>query len=70
MGIKFGDIDASQILENEFRVEVLEGVIDWLLQHGGVQNKLTEEDLQEIKERAVKKLQKKYPNSGIGLKEK
>ena len=31
MGVKFGEIDASQILDNEFRIMVLERVVDRLL---------------------------------------
>ena len=31
MGIKFGEIDASQILGNEFRIGVLEATLEWIL---------------------------------------
>ena len=31
MGIKFGEIDAGQILNNEFRIGVLEGILEWIL---------------------------------------
>lgn len=31
MGAKFGEIDISQILDNEFRIGVLENVIDLLI---------------------------------------
>lgn len=31
LAIKFGDIDSGQILDNEFRIMVLERVVDQLL---------------------------------------
>jgi hypothetical protein len=31
LGVKFGEIDAGQILDNEFRIMVLERVLDVLL---------------------------------------
>jgi len=31
MGIKFGEIDATQILDNEFKIMVLERIVDKLL---------------------------------------
>lgn len=31
MGIKFGEIDASQVLENEYRIQILERIIEKIL---------------------------------------
>ena len=68
MGIKFGEIDASQILENEFRINVLERIIDVLIQRNPA-NMMTPADLDRIRSEVVTLLQKKYPHSGIALKE-
>ena len=67
MGIKFGEIDASQILDNEFRVLVLEKVVDKLLAANPAA--AAGLDINKIRKEVVGVLQKKYPNSGIGLKE-
>ena len=67
MGIKFGEIDSSQILDNEFRIMVLESVVDQILQTN--QAAVANLNMQEIRNKVVADLQKKYPNSGIGLKE-
>ncbi len=69
MGIKFGEIDANQILENEFRINVLERRLDWIINHNGLRVSPSEQDVLQIKREVVKLLQKKYPNSGIELKE-
>jgi len=68
MGIKFGEIDSSQILENEYRIGVLEGLIEFLLNNNTT--KPTPEDVMAIRAKVVEILQKKYPNSGITLKQK
>lgn len=67
MGIKFGEIDANQILENEFRIGVLEHILDKVLsENSSVQ--LSEEDIEEIRSKVAKQLSKKYPSSGIEYK--
>ena len=68
MGTKFGDVEVTQIIENEYRIEVLEGIISLLLQRNP-SGKIIHEELRSIKEAAIAKLQKKYPNSGIELTE-
>jgi len=66
MGIKFGEIDSSQILDNEFRILVLERVVDHLLKSNpDVASGL---DINRIRQDVVEVLKKKYPNSGIELK--
>lgn len=67
MSIKFGEIDASQILENEFKIMTLERIIDRLI---AADNAVASTiDIRQIREEVVRDLQKKYPNSGISLKE-
>ncbi|WP_043766593.1 hypothetical protein [Algiphilus aromaticivorans] len=66
MGVKFGEIDSSQILDNEFRILVLERVVDHLLTSNptgalGL-------DIQNIRKDVLEVMKKKYPNSGIELK--
>lgn len=70
MGIKFGEIDSSQILKNEFRIGVLEGLIDFILANNANLNKPTNEDIRRIKRETIEVLRNKYPNSGISLSEK
>jgi len=68
MGVKFGEIDASQILENEYRIGVLEGIVNWILTNNtAFVGQLSEGQLDVIRDDVVARLQKKYPNSGIQL---
>lgn len=72
MGIRIGDVDvASQIVENEYRIRVLERTLDLLLTRfpriGGPP--ISPSEVDEIRRAVVKELQQKYPNSGITLKE-
>lgn len=71
MSIKIGEVDvASQILENEFRILVLEQVVDALLRRIPIVGPaISKQEMQDIRRRAVEQLKKKYPNSGIELKE-
>lgn len=70
MAIKFGEIDVSQIVENEFRINVLERTLDLILRNNAGSLRLpSQEALLEMKKEVVKLLQEKYPNSGIELKE-
>jgi hypothetical protein len=66
MAIKFGEIDATQILENEYRIGVLEHVVNIIIQRAPGAAPTTEE-MAQIKNVVIKQLQAKYPNSGIGL---
>ncbi len=68
MGIKFGEIDATQILDNEYRINVLERIIDLLIRRNPA-NAIAIEDLSGIRREVIELLQKKYPNSGLSLKE-
>lgn len=68
MGIKFGEIDAGQILDNEFRVGVLENLLQAILNRNQNLNLPSKEDVDQIRRNVMEGLKKKYPNSGIGLK--
>ena len=70
MGIKFGEIDANQILENEFRINVLEQVLAWIMQNNSrlVLQVPSQEIILQIRRDVVKVLQQKYPLSDVQLK--
>lgn len=69
MGIKIGDIDiANQTLENEFRIGVLERLLENVLNSNSGIIKPTQIQLDQIRKQVVQQLQKKYPNSGIDFK--
>lgn len=67
MGIKFGEIDATQIIENEYRIGVLERIIELILQRSSI-TVIKPNEIQAIRDNVIIQLQKKYPNSGIALK--
>jgi hypothetical protein len=70
MPIKIGEIDLSQILENEFRIGVLERTLEWIFAHNQGNLSLPSEEVRlEMRKEVVSVLQKKYPNSGIELKD-
>lgn len=69
MGIKFGEIDANQILENEYRLGVLERLLEGILNSNPNMVKPTEADLMTIRKQVVEELKKKYPKSGIEFKQ-
>ncbi len=66
MGVKFGEIDAGQILDNEFRIMVLERVLDVLLAANPAA--VASLNMDVIRQDVVNELQKKYPISDISLK--
>ena len=66
MAIKFGEIDATQILENEYRIGILEHVVNIIVQRAPGAAP-TREEMANITAVVIKRLQEKYPNSGIGL---
>jgi len=70
MGIKFGDIDSGQILENEFRIGVLEKLVEFIVNNNATLNKPNPEQIEEIKQLVAANLKEKYPNSGISIKKK
>jgi hypothetical protein len=65
MGISIGGIDiANSIINTEFRILVLEKIVDRLLQVAppGV---LSAMDMEKIRDEALTSIQKKYPEAGI-----
>ena len=68
MGIKFGEIDSGQILDNEFRIGGLELVIDLLIRKNPGITGFTGEELENIREEIAIRLKAKYPKSGIEYK--
>ena len=69
MSIKFGEIDAAQILENEYRIGVLERLLEWLFAQNPSLRTPAEADMRRFRNETIAVLQKKYPNSGISYKE-
>ena len=65
MGVKFGEIDADQILDNGFRIMVLERVLDVLLAANPAA--VASLNMDVIRQDVVNELQKKYPISDISL---
>lgn len=66
MGVKFGEIDSSQILHNEFRINLLEGIVNLILSKNPSVT-ISHNDINKIRLETVQNLTKKYPNSGIKL---
>ncbi len=67
MGIKFGEIDSGQIIENEFRIGVLERLLESIINNNSSLTRPNSDEIASIKQASLKALQKKYPNSGINL---
>jgi hypothetical protein len=67
VGIKFGEIDSTQIVENEYRISILEHVINIMMQRNPAMAP-TNQEMQQIQQAVIRHLQQKYPNSGIGIK--
>jgi hypothetical protein len=66
MGIKIGDIDiASQIIDNEFRLGVLERLLEKLLNSNKNLVLPTQDEIESFRVQTAKHLKSKYPNSGI-----
>ncbi|MNT87273.1 hypothetical protein D3C72_2276700 [compost metagenome] len=70
MSAKFGDIDISQILDNEFRIGVLENVIDLLVRKNSAMQGFTQREIDDIRISVANSLKVKYPNSGIEYRKK
>jgi len=68
MGIKFGEVDANQILENEFRIGVLEAILEGVFNNNPNINGPNQDQINQIREQVADRLKKKYPNSGIEFK--
>ena len=68
MGIKFGEIDSTQILKNEFKIGYLEKIIKQIMNDNPGLNTPSQEDIEEIHKKVIEDLKEKYPNSGIEYK--
>lgn len=66
MGIKFGEIDILQVVDNEYRSKVLEKLIKLILEKNSL-HPPTSEEMQEIRNQVIRELQEKYPSSGVKL---
>jgi len=66
MGINIGGIDIAQsALDAEFKVIILEKIVEKMLNKMGGTAIISEVELNEIRENSFKELQKKYPNAGL-----
>ena len=66
MSIKIGGIDVAQsALDSEFRIIVLERILEVVLNKIGGTNVLTAQEIDKIREEAFQQLQKKYPEAGL-----
>ena len=64
MGLSVGGIDlAQQGIENEFRIGLLEGLVELLVRRTGAG--ISPADLNGIRQETFANLQGKYPHSGI-----
>jgi len=68
MGVRFGEIDSNQILQNEFRIGVMEKLLEWTLNNNSTVTRPFPEDIEEIKKSVIAQLRQKYPKSGIEYK--
>ena len=69
MSVKIAGIDATQIIENEFRLSILERTFEFILNQNGSIIRQSARELDEIRKNVLKHLQEKHPDSGIKLKE-
>ncbi len=65
MNPTFGKIDATQIIENEFRIGILEGILEWMVENNPDLVGPDQQTLNEIKRTVFKELAAKYPESGL-----
>ena len=69
MSVKIRGVDTVQIVENEFRIEVLDILLKWIIEQNPNMNKPSLEDIKNIQSIVYDKLKKKYPNLSIELKD-
>ena len=61
----FGAIDPTQIIENEFRIGILEGILEWMVENNINLVGPDQQTLNEIKRAVFEVLATKYPESGL-----
>ena len=66
--MQFGEIDSTQILENEFNILVLQRTLDVVLRRAGIL--IRPYEIEQIRQDVLKIMQEKHPNSGISLKKR
>ena len=67
MGVKFGGVDSSQIVQNEFSIQVLERIVEFLVNRNSSIIKPSQDELEAIQHKVVEQLKTKYPESGLEL---
>ena len=66
MAVLVAGIDVAKVsVENEFRIGVLESLVDLLFQRSGMQ--VSAAEIQAIRQRAFEKLRAKYPDMTFRL---
>jgi len=66
MSIKIGDFDvAKQLLDNEFRISVLEKLLEKVLNNNRNLILPNQTEIEEMRKATAEALKNKYPNSGI-----
>lgn len=69
MGLKLGGLDIGQIIENDFRLSVLEHLLEWILKtNEGRIIPPSKREIDEIRQKVFKDLQERYPNSKLSMK--
>ncbi len=68
MGLKFGGLDIGQIIENDFRISVLEHLLEWILKaNEGRIIPPSKQEIDEIRQKVFEDLQKRYPNAELSM---
>ena len=65
MNPTFGQIDATQIIENEFRIGILEGILEWMVENNPDLVGPNQQTLDQIKRAVFEELAAKYPEAGL-----
>jgi len=69
MGLKISGIDIGQVIENDFRISVLEHLLEWLLKtNEGRIIPPSKQEIDEIRQKVFNDLQERYPNSKLSMK--
>lgn len=62
--------DTTQMaLNGEYLAALLDEYLDWIIEHNHL-NKPSESQIEEMRNKVIKKLQEKYPDAGIVLTKK
>ncbi len=61
------EIKLSQIVENEFRIEILERLIEHLFNDNPNLKRPDPEEMEKIRREVAEKLDKKYPSTKVSL---